>query len=270
MIKLIEYLFYITYRCNAFEPKLIKYQGYRPKSVLPWKKQTKLKWRTIKKILREIRVYDGVQIRNILKILVNKHSELFKSDNVYITSFGEIGKSGGKIIYEFKHALKEISGKIIEPWKIPQLPENSKIIFIDDLIGTGRQSTKYILEKLYQILNPSHKAYLLCLCATPEGKNKVESESGFEIICNELLSEGSHQYYSEKCKIFTEDEKLSLKTINDTLSSSTTKKYDKGLLIAFYYSVPNNTMPIIWKDNYPYLNNRGEQKKWFALMPREY
>lgn len=270
MKKLIEFLFYQFYRCNAFEPKLNKYQGYRPKTILPWKRQTKLKWRTVKKILKEIRLYDGVQIRNILRSLVDQHNELFHSGNVYITSFGEFGKSGGKIIYEFKHALQEISDKIIEPWKIPQLPENSKIIFIDDLIGTGLQSTEFIQEKLYQILNPSHKAYLLCICATPDGKNKVENESGFEILCHELLIEDSHQYFSEKCKIFTEDEKRSLKTINEALSSKKTIQYDKGLLIAFYYSVPNNTMPIIWKDNYPFLNYRGERKKWVALMPREY
>jgi hypothetical protein len=70
--------------------------------------------------------------------------------------------------------------------------------------------------------------------------------------------------------VFDQKEKAQLKCINGKLIQVGSAKYDKGLLLAFYYAVPNNTMPIIWKEGQKYNDNSGNTRNWFALLPRKY
>lgn len=149
------------------ENKLSKYSGYIPNSVTRWKSQLNIADESKNKILKYLEIYSSRQIRKILRTIASKNSNIIGNINSYICKFGPVGKSGEILLYEFFHTFKEYRHKIIEIWKIPRLPENSIIIFIDDLVGTGTQSVSQ-LHKLSQILNPSHKAYLLCLCATPQ------------------------------------------------------------------------------------------------------
>ncbi len=270
MVYVLDKLIYYWYNCSEIEKRLLRYQGYKANSILKWKKNTNLDWKTTIKLLKNIKIFDAIQIRTIIKEIIEQNNILFNQENCYITSFGEPAKSGDIILYDVKHSMKNSNFKIIKPWDIPGLPQESVIIFVDDLIGTGNQSLEYINNKLNGMLNPSHKPYLLCLCATPEGINRLRQNTNFEILCGITLQENSSQFYSNSCKIFNDKEKSNLKTINNLLKNESRFDFDRGLLISFYYSVPNSTMPIIWKDNYKYKNFSGEDCKWFALLPRYY
>lgn len=270
MMHIFDKIRYYYYNCSDIEKRLSKYHGYRPDSILKWKNQTNISWKTVIKLLRNIKIFDAREIRNIIKEVINQNNFLFNQENCYITSFGDTGKSGNIVLYEFTHAINKKNYKFIEPWEIPRLPEESLIVFVDDLIGTGKQSLKHINEKLNLTLNPSHKPYLLCLCATPEGIKKVTENTNFKILCGTTLETKSSQFYSNECKIFNENEKNNLIQMNKLLKNDRYFDFDKGLLISFYYSVPNSTMPIIWKDKYKYENTAGEECQWFALLPRQY
>ncbi len=255
---------------NKIEQKLLRCQSYRPNSVPKFKSQTKLNWLETIKFLNHIEFFDAQRIRSVIHTIVEKNADIFGGKDVFITSFGSEGKSGGKIAYEFRHTNLLNSKKFVSSWELSKLPENSTIIFVEDLIGTGTQSTEYILEKLNLILNPSHKPYLLTICATSEGLEKVNSETNFEVINGIELTESEYQHYNDKCKKLNTKLKTKLTSLNDRLKTKNKKDYDRGLLIVFFYSPPNNTMPILWKEGYKYVNDAGENKEWFSLIPRQY
>lgn len=255
---------------DNIEKKLLRCQNYQSNSIILWKRQTNLNWFETIKLLKAIEIFDANRIRVTIHKLVENNKELFNNKNLFITSFGSEGKSGGKIAYEFRHTKLIDEKKFVNAWELSKLPENSTIIFVEDLIGTGFQSTKYILEKLNLIINPSSKPYLLTICATPEGIDKVSNETNFKVINGILLEEQKFQHYSIQCNYFTKKEKEKIIELNSLLKKPERKNYDKGLLVTFYYSPPNNTMPIIWKDNFIYMNKKGIEKKWKAILPRDY
>lgn len=263
-------LFFKLFEKRSVEDKLRIYNGYRHNSIFQWQEQLGLSWKITRKILRELKIITSADIRQMLRKIVNQNKNLFDSQDCYICKFGKAGKSGEVMLYEFSHSCKEIQNKVIELWQIPSLPENSKIVFLDDLVGTGRQSVGYIISTLNYFLNPSHQAYLLSLCCTPQGQNRVHINTNFRIISCLIMSEPEYQHYSNQSKVFNEKERSLIRKINEQLDTGSSAKFDKGLLIAFYYSVPNNTMLIIWKDNWEYLDKRRETRNWFALLPREY
>lgn len=253
---------------KKYEDKLRIYDGYVNNSILMWKRQTGFGWRLLKKILENLTVYSAANIREILKNQYEQNKSLFEDPNTYFTSFGEEGKSGSIIIYQLRHAIPSLGERIVDSWEIVGLKSGSRIVFVDDLIGTGEQSTKYINKKLNLLLKPSFECYLLALCGTVEGANKVETNTNFRVICGIVLEEHNREYLCEKCRIFSANEKEMIQSQN-VLISSGTEKYNKGLLLAFSHSVPNNTMPIIWKDGYEY-EQEGTVKKWCALLPRRF
>jgi len=266
----IESIIYKLLGGNKIEQKLIRCQSYRPNSVPKFKSQTNLNWLETVKLLNSIEIFDAQRIRSVIHEIVENNGEIFKAQNLYITSFGSEGKSGGKIAYEFRHTNLFGNKKFVNSWELSKLPEESTIIFVEDLIGTGTQSTEYILEKLNLVLNPSHKPYLLTICATSEGIQKVSSETNFKVINGIELIESDYQHYSKSCKNFTEKFKEKLIELNNRLKKSGKLDYDRGLLVTFFYSPPNNSMPILWKEGYPYKDKKGKEKEWFALIPREY
>lgn len=255
---------------NKIEQKLIRCQSYRPNSVPKFKAQTNLNWFETIQVLNNIEVFDANRIRSVINDIVTKNQEIFKAENLFITSFGSEGKSGGKIAYEFRHTKLFGDSIFKSSWELAKLPENSTIIFVEDLIGTGSQSTEHILEKLNLVLNPSHKPYLLTICATSEGIEKVSNETNFQVINGIELNENDYQHYTDHCNKLSIKVKNKLSHLNSSLKKVGKKDYDRGLLVTFFYSPPNNSMPILWKDGYPYNDKKGNKKKWFALIPREY
>lgn len=252
------------------EQKLIEYDGYTRGRFTKWKSQIKIPEQCINKIINSIWILNTRNIRELLRIVVQKNKKLIESENSFICKFGEVGKSGEILIYQFRHTFPKYRNKIIELWEIPALPAESKIIFLDDLIGTGTQSTKHITGKLALMLNPTHQAYLLCLCATPQGIEKVSVNTNIKVLPAIILTEKNYQYLSNHCNVFDTTEKTFLFELNQRLTTDTEDDYCLGLLLAFCFAVPNNTLPFIWKDKASYLDTKGVQKKWYALLPRYY
>lgn len=251
-----------------YENKFSVCQSYRPNSIQTWANQLDLETETITKIIENLQIITARDIRNILRELVAKHSSIFQHPNTYITSFGGRGKSGDLILYEFRHTFENFTDKIIDSWEIPTLESGSIIIFLDDLIGTGKQSCEYINDRLNMLLTSHHEAYLICLFATPTGMDSVIQNTNFNVICGQSLCEQDYQFCSDECHVFEGSEKEKILKINNYLRSRA--DFNNGLLIAFYYAIPNNTMPIIWKEGFLYTDDSGNEKKWYALLPRKY
>ncbi len=266
----IEKIYFLWKKGNELEMKFASYQGYRQNSIIEWKKQTGLSWSIIFKLLSQFEIYNAPKIRNLIRQVVLDNENVFNKPNCYVTGFGNTGKSGDIILYDFSHTNHINQSKIIKSWEIQSLPPKSTIIFVEDIIGTGSQSVEYINDKLNLLLSPSHDPYIFSLCASPIGISNLKDNTNFKVIYGQLLEEKSHQFYSNDCKYFSIKEKEQIKEANNLLKRSGTFDYDLGLLLAFYFAIPNNTMPIFWKDNYNYKDSSGIEKKWKALLPRQF
>jgi len=265
--QLIDCIIDLLFRINGTESFLHRYQGYRSNSCVLWKRKNNLSWSISWKIINKIQILDSQRIRGIITKLVKQNPDIFDG-NCYVAAFGKVGKSGDVIMYEFNHSVSIREEMLIKVSDLPDLPSNSKIVFVEDLIGTGAQSLNYITTKLNLLLNPSHIPYLLTLCATPEAITKVHDNSNFTILAGIELVEKEYQHYTSASSYFSDAEKKLLKDLNNRLKDPRKFDYDRGLLLAFHYSMPNNSMPILWKEGYKYKDKHGEEKEWLALLPR--
>lgn len=270
MANIIDRIYFLWKNGRSLETKLAAYQGYRPNSIIKWKQQTGLPWAIVFKLLDNFEIFTAPRIRDLIRKIVLDNELLFNRENCYITGFGNAGKSGDIILYDFSHTHNFNQSKIKKTWELHSLPTNSTIIFVEDIIGTGIQSVDYILNKLNQIISPSHEPYLLSLCVTPKGLNNVLENTNFNVIHGLLLEENTYQHYSELSNLFSQNEKIKLIEINNRLKNPNSFDFDLGLLLAFYFTIPNNAMPIIWKDDYSYVDKNGKQSKWTALLPRKF
>jgi len=269
MKELIDKIYFLWKKGKNIETKLAAYQGYRHNSIINWKRQTGLSWSIIFKILNNFEIYTAPKIRAAIRQLVDDNENIFSKENCFITGFGNAGKSGDIILYDFSHTTEINQNKIKKTWELNSLPEGSTIIFVEDIIGTGTQSVDYILNKVNQIIKPSHVPYILSLCATPSGIQNVVDNTHFQVLTGIVLGE-EHQHYNEQSPIFSNSEKKQIKSLNDMLKQTGKFDYDLGLMLAFYFTIPNNTMPIFWKEGYSYIDHTGQKTEWKALLPRRF
>lgn len=266
---LLDKIYFLWRNGKSFETKLAYYQGYRPNKIIEWKSQTGLSWSIIFKLLDHFEIYTSPKIRSTISQIVDDNENIFSRENCFVTGFGNAGKSGDIILYDFSHTTNINQAKIKKTWELNSLPENSTIIFVEDIIGTGSQSVDYIQNKVNQIIKPSHEPYLLSLCATPQGLERVEKNTHFKVMPGIILNE-EYQHYSDDSKVFSKEEKQKIIRANNLLKKQGGYDYDLGLLLAFYFTIPNNSMPIFWKDDYEYVDDKGTTKQWTALLPRRF
>lgn len=258
------------FRLKKTEDRLRIYNGYTEFTIFKWFYANRINPFLGFKILNKLKIYSSKDIRVKFRTIIEENKLLFDDPKTFFTSFGSpdiIYKSGNRIITDFRNTKKKYEDKIIPIWKIPSLEEYSNIIFFDDLVGTGKQSSEYIKE-ISGLLNSSHKAYLFSICATEDGLKLINDTTAFSAISSDVLTKKEHYYTNEECKYFTYNEKIELIEKTDLLKSRN-DNYNLGLLVAFEHSTPNNTLPIIWKDKFKYKMN-GKEKSWIALLPREY
>jgi hypothetical protein len=266
MWRTIEDCIYSLLPVSRFEKKLRASTRYRHHTVRRWKRQLGLSSATANRILKNLEIIDGNKIHELIRGAVQRNPEIFLTENCYITAFGETGKSGHNIYYEFCHATPA-GTRLENRWGISGLPPESRIIFVDDLIATGTQSLDHIKLKLSGAFKSSHKPCLFSVCATRRGIDYVSQNSTFDVVCAYELDEAKFNFYHENNKTFTDKEKERIRQMNERLGESAF--FAMGLLLAFFYTTPDNTMPLIWNDEGRYLDRRGSLKSWFALFPRK-
>lgn len=268
--KINDFFWYRIKNLIKYEKKLIKYQGYGDRSILEFKRRNDLKWSTIEKILKELIIVDGLELRNCIRKLYENNKDLIENPNTFISHFGPVGKSGALILNQFLRCYPGKSWKIIPATKLQELGEDSSVIFLDDFIGTGQQAITYIKEIGYT-LNSSTKPYLFTICATEMGIKKIErNNSNFKIESSIILNEKEFSLLDDQSQILSNDEKIKIKKLNAKLGILDNSNFHLGLPFAFYYSAPDNALGILWNDNTKYIDDKKNDKKWYALIPREY
>lgn len=134
-------------------------------------------------------------------------------------------------------------------------------VFVDDMIGSGKQAIRFAKDNFTRISKDIDKCYIT-LWALESGLKKVRKSSYFKWVMSAKVMTEEYRVFSDKSKYFHDGEtRNKLKAI--------CRRYGKKLfpgnslgfensqcLLAFQHNVPNNTLPIIWagpdSDSAPY------------------
>lgn len=214
-----------------------------------------------------IREYD-----NGLKSIIG--SEPIKC-KIFLIPVGRIGKSGSAMIYYLKKTPSFTTGKfsIIENSDLSHLPENCKIVFVDDFSGTGDSILENYL-KLKCKFPKNHTVIALTVAFMEKAKDKLE---GYNI---QILGNKRAPAFSDRGSVFGYYPKMKairefcfkygndLYPIND-FENKKSRQHPLGYLntqalIGFEHSIPNNTIPIIWAN----CKNKRTGVLWFPVFPR--
>jgi hypothetical protein len=159
-----------------------------------------------------------------------------------------------------------------------QPSDNRKIVFIDDMIGTGNQAIRYInkLKKDRKIEN--QKLYYYAIIGLKDGINEIRKSGLFEVV---ETTEVIYNTAFDTGYIFTAEDSGLAKDMASTIGEQLTKNKDKidplgyensGALVFFEHNSPNNSLPIFWASGKcKILEALGEHTEvnWTPLFPRK-
>lgn len=213
---------------------------------------------------------DYYRPEDISTILMQEVAELQKLNRkLHFVGVGKPGKSGGHMLYYIQNIFKSKPYKDI-PHKIywtirdincVELTDNDEIVFVDDIIGSGKTQYK---ELVNAHIPPKGEFGLSVLCVVINEKGqsllnrkipeiKIFGEVKYDAFDLEKRLFGT-QKRTKEIREFCHKYGLNLDKINPLGYGNS------QMLVIFSHAVPNNTLPIIWK----------ETPKWKALVPRSH
>jgi hypothetical protein len=246
-----------------------------------------------KKALTVLNNFEYYSTKDIIKEYENGLKEIIDAEpseeNIFLIPVGNLlkrenqkevcyfGKSGAAMVYYLKKTPSFSSNtkklKLIEEDKLSELPENAKIVMVDDFSGTGGTILEYY-ESIKTKLPEKHTAIVLTI-AFMEKAEEVLKKSNIQIKGNKR-----HSAFSERGSVFGYYPKM--KAMRDfcfkygnnlypleNYVKNITKHHPLGFqnsqaLIAFEHSIPNNTLTIIWAN----CKNKSNGVSWNPLFPR--
>ncbi len=200
---------------------------------------------------------------------------------------GSPAESGTHLLYYFRqenHLPKELfphqhelfTSAISDP-KSKLRSGIERIVFIDDLCGSGKQAVTYSKGLLRDIrmlsarANRTVEAQYLVLFGTERGLENAAQHSDFDVV--EAVSELDETYetYGPDSRVFRRAPEEIDKSVSEDMANGYGAElwpawplgYENGqLLLGFHHNMPNNSLPILWcnRDNPP----------WTAILPRHH
>jgi hypothetical protein len=221
-------------------------------------------------IYKNIKYYAERDIDELLDKMASALKRLFKNDlhNVIFSGLGNSSAgSGEQFLYRLNQRLMLPQRNF--PKDFRQETDNSAaIVFIDDIVGSGNQATRYYKKNLGSV---ELDTYYFTLLAYESGLEKIRTETGFKnVITSSILNE-SHKAFSDNSEIFPQHLVEKIKAIaehyGEKLYPLGPLGYDESqALIVFAHNTPNNTLPIIWAGDH---NEKSIEYPWNPLFERK-
>ncbi|NTU49963.1 MAG: hypothetical protein HGA87_03585 [Desulfobulbaceae bacterium] len=216
------------------------------------------------KILHNLKFYTPDDFTNRLKQLygsIERHlSETNNnpSDIVLVIPDGH-GDSADRHAYDLIKHWHLLRGQIYTVSELAQKTfTDPAFILFNDTHGTGNQFLKDIWPSLRQY--GEHKIFVLAIAIAEEALNNFRKEMPRVHVIPAIPVMNAKT-------IFTGGEYLRLQEIGQRVYHKHPMGYgDAGILTAYYFQCPNNTLPIVWADG----NNNevlGKAYRWNPLFP---
>lgn len=148
----------------------------------------------------------------------------------------------------------------------------NRIVFFDDIVGSGTQARQYLSEELKRIRagDPNFELNFLALFATTEGLERLNAPELFdgraaclfELDSSFKAFSGDARYFSDSPAWFNA---MAFQTMARRYGASLQPRLPVGykdgqLFLAFAHNTPDNTLPIFW--------DQGTQTSWHPIFPR--
>ncbi|MGR3179968.1 MAG: phosphoribosyltransferase-like protein [Candidatus Anammoxibacter sp.] len=207
-------------------------------------------------ILENIDIVSQTKINGMVEDLSIELKKIFNDDLSDVKAYplgNSPGSSGGNFLYSL---CKNIGiGESLAPYEHfsdIDLSNVEALVFIDDIIASGNQATKFANENLSDL---KIETYYITLFAFEEGLKKVRANAGFtKVIPADTLSD-EDKAFSPQSHYFKGSDDPDIKERLKRICMKHGKKLypahplgydDSQSLLVFPHNVPNNTLPIIW------------------------
>ena len=207
--------------------------------------------------------------------MVDKKRYKQRRDDILLSSADNLSKSGSFLLKPFADVNKIYHKKIIDLEKISEneLNDHNAILFIDDLVASGGQ----IDEKIKNVLKidgiktflEDKKIIFAHLLADQKAVQKLEEKysdyPNLSIYYHESISEKNNFYTAIQGNEGSENDEKIIREYCNKLGSRPMGYGEMALTIVFYYSCPNNCLPVLWKKN-----RKIEGKEFVPLFERSF
>lgn len=198
---------------------------------------------------------------------------------------GNPSESGAHILYYFRQVntiptrlfanLHDLSdGPLTDNSSTLRPPHLKRVVFIDDLLGSGQQAAQYsedLIKDLRSLAKRSGQTLKICyyvLFAKPDGLNKLRSldfdevHAVHELDASQMAFDPSSRIYANPNDPFhLADGKKIASHYGNLILPSHPLGYGNGqMLLGMSYNVPDNTLPIFWIDDH--------MGSWSSIFPR--
>jgi hypothetical protein len=148
----------------------------------------------------------------------------------------------------------------------------NRIVFFDDIVGSGTQARQYLSGELKKIRagDPNFELSFLSLFATTDGLERLNEPELFNGRASCLFElDSSFKAFSGNSRYFTDSPAwfnvMNFQAIAQDYGSGLQPIWPIGykdgqLLLAFAHNTPDNTLPIFW--------DQGARTKWHPIFPR--
>lgn len=209
-------------------------------------------------------------LKRLLAIELNK---------VRFLGIGNPSESGTHMLYYFRQINdlhKDFFINTHEIFKLQQVDDGSPTlklsnpsittyIFLDDLCGSGTQAKEYSRDLVSVIkgINPEVKVHYFSLFAQDKGIRDIRAETEFDSVEGVFCLDDSFKCFSSSSRYFLKAKEMF--SIEKETAELISEKYgsqlmgitnqvhwhgykDSQLLLGFTHNTPDNTLPIIWKE----------------------
>ena len=207
-------------------------------------------------ILENIDVVSQSTVNGMVEDLSKELRKIFNDDLSSVKAYplgNSPGSSGGNFLYSL---CKDLGiGESLapyEPFSDIDLTHIKALVFIDDIIASGNQATRFAKKYLSGL---DVDKYYITLFAFEEGLKKVRANAGFTKVISadslsvedKAFSPQSHYFKgSDDPDIRERLKNICLKYGKRLYPAHPLGYDDSQSLLVFPHNVPNNTLPIIW------------------------
>ncbi len=223
-------------------------------------------------LIRHIKYYNNTDIDKMLKKMSDEIKGIF--NNLADIAFCPLGtcssSSGSQFIYRLSKHLELQSRNFLNSTQLDDKLDRSyrAIVFIDDVIGSGKQATRYCERHLKGL---GIDKYYYSLVAFENGLKNLEKNSTFDMVFSVTVLTEAEKVFSDSSVILPDPTVRN--RIREIAQEYGEKLYPMGplgyedsqALIAFSYNTPNNTLPIIWASA---KNEKVKGLTWNPLFER--